>query len=441
MDKDLVQRVYSVFEPKPLGPDQQSLYVDLDAVRGNTDVVSRLARTIQLSEGNPTCQVLAGHRGSGKSTELLRLKERLETGSPAMFVVYVRADEYLDRNDVDFPEVLIAMVRQMAQDLAERAKIRLKPGYFKDRMERLKAVLTSTIDFEKFELSAGLFKVAAAIKGSPDARAEIRKLLEPDTSNLIDAANDVISEAVLRLGEKGKTGLVVLMDDLDKMVVREHAGTGCKTDEHLFVNRAAQLTGFRCHVVYTMPLSLAYSHQESAICINYGGHLPVVPMTRIAERPPGARPYGPGMDKFREIIAKRLQQAEAQPAEVFANDAVRDELVGLSGGQPSELMSLVREAIIAHKLPIDASSLERAKVEGRREYARQLRADHWPILEKVRSTGAYTRTIEREPAWRELLEGRAILQYAADEEWYALNPMVALISPPRSEGSEGLVVP
>jgi hypothetical protein len=147
------------------------------------------------------------------------------------------------------------------------------------------------------------------------------------------------------------------------------------------------------------------------------------------------------MDKFREIIAKRLQQAQAQQAEVFASDAVRDDLVRLSGGQPSELMSLVREAIIAHELPIDAASLQRAKVEGRRAYARQLRADHWPILEKVRSTGAYTRTIEREPAWRELLEGRAILQYAADEEWYALNPMVALLSPPRSEGSEGLVVP
>jgi len=435
---DLIQRVYRVFEPKPLGPEQQALYVDLQAVRGNTDVVSRLARTIQLAEANPTCQVLAGHRGSGKSTELLRLKRRLETGSPAMFVVYVRADEYLDRNDIDFPEVLIAMVRQMAQDLNERAKIRLKPGYFKDRIERLKSILTSTIDFENFELNAALFKVAAAIKGSPDARAEIRKLLEPDTSNLIDAANDVISEAVLRLGKQGKSGLVLLMDDLDKMVVREHAATGGKTDEYLFVNRAAQLTGFRCHVVYTMPLSLAYSHQENAIRNSYGGHVPVVPMTMIAQRPPRAEPYGPGMEKFRDIIVRRLEKAAAKDEEVFADRSVRDELVRLSGGQPTELMSLVREAIIAHQLPIDAASLERAKVEGRREYARQLRADHWPILEEVRSTGSYVRTIEREPAWRELLEGRAILQYAADEEWYALNPMVALLNPPRSEG---LVMP
>jgi hypothetical protein len=78
----------------------------------------------------------------------------------------------------------------------------------------------------------------------------------------------------------------VVIDDLDKLIVREHLGTGCSTDEYLFVNRAAQLTAFGCHVVYSMPLSLAYSHHEPAIKGNYGGYVPVVPMTRIAGRPP-----------------------------------------------------------------------------------------------------------------------------------------------------------
>lgn len=427
---DLVQRVYRQFSPAPLRPEQDALYVDLNAARGDMDIVSRLEGKIRLAEGSPTCQVLAGHKGSGKSTELLRLKKRLESDPNPFFVVYVEADEDIDRNDVDFPDVLIAIVRQTAAQLKEHAGINLKPGYFKDRLRRLKELFTSDINFESFELDTGLMKLAGAIKSSPDARAKIRELLEPDADNWLYAANDVIGQAVLELAKKVKKGLVILMDDLDKMVVREHAGTGYNTDEYLFVNRAAQLTAFDCHVVYTMPLSLAYSHQEQAVRASYGGPVPVVPMTKVAARSPETGRYPPGVEKFREIIARRLKAANADESQVFANDDVRDKLIALSGGQPTELMTLVREAIIAHKLPIDEKSLQRAETEGRREYARQLRQDHWPIIEEVRQSGSFVRTKEKEPAFRELLGSRAILQYVNDEEWYALNPMVAALQPP-----------
>ena len=101
-DADLVQRVYRKFDITALRPEQQELYVDLDQVRGNIDAVPRLENTIRRAEGMPTCQVLAGHDGSGKSTELLRLKQRLEAGSKPFFVVYFEGGEELDLNDVDF---------------------------------------------------------------------------------------------------------------------------------------------------------------------------------------------------------------------------------------------------------------------------------------------------------------------------------------------------
>ncbi|KKL07242.1 hypothetical protein LCGC14_2587990, partial [marine sediment metagenome] len=41
-------------------------------------------------------------------------------------VVYCEADEDIDRNDVDFPEVLIAVVRQMAAQL-KVVGVQLKP--------------------------------------------------------------------------------------------------------------------------------------------------------------------------------------------------------------------------------------------------------------------------------------------------------------------------
>ena len=98
-------------------------------------------------------------------------------------------------------------------------------------------------------------------------------------------------------------------------------------------------------------------------------------------------------------------------------------------------MTLVRDAIITHDLPIDEKSIERASINGRRGYARFLRAEHWPIIEEIGKTGSYTRTSENESTFRELLHSRAVLQYVNDEEWYGLNPMVAGLRPP----SQGIV--
>jgi hypothetical protein len=64
----------------------------------------------------------------------------------------------------------------------DRAGIELKPGYFKGLIERVKKVLTSPAEISELKLDAGPLKLGAVIKSSPDARLEIRKLLEPDTS-------------------------------------------------------------------------------------------------------------------------------------------------------------------------------------------------------------------------------------------------------------------
>jgi len=425
MDADLTKKVYQVFDPAPLRSTQADLYIDLDPVRGNANVVTRLADRIVLSN-KPTCQIIAGHRGCGKSTELCRLQRRLS--DQGIFVVYCKADEDIDRNDVDFPEVLVAIIRQMAKQLKDLG-ISLKPGYFKDRWDRLKNVLGSEVSLDEIGLEAGLVKLALTVKSSPDARMEIRKLLEPDTANWVQAANDVIGQAKIELIAKGFSDMVIIVDDLDKMVNRPSVEADCSTAEYLFVNREAQLTAFVCHLVYTMPISLAYSAQEQTIANLYGGHPSVVPMTKLAGMPPGRKPHPGGAAKFAEIIQTRLATVPASEDQVFASPEVQDELIRLSGGQPRELMILIRDAIIGNGLPIAPAAVERAARDGRQAYGRQLQAEHMPILDNVRKNGKLARDSKNDTLVRELLESRAILQYENDVEWYDVNPLVP--EPPR----------
>lgn len=422
-DDSIEKRLYHIFDPAPLRPNQANLYIELDNVRGDADIVNCLASRIRLSD-KPTCQILAGHRGSGKSTELYRLQHHLQTTDQAhrYFVVFCECDDDIDRNDVDFPEVLLAIVRQTAKQLRERAEIHLEPGYFKDYLQRIKSLLTSEIQLEGFELDTGLLKLSGAIKGSPDVRKTIREKLEPDTSNLIAAANDVLSQAILELTKKAWHGMVIVVDDLDKMIVRPHS-SGCTTAEYLFIHREAQLSAFNCHVVYNAPLGLAYSVQERNAANLYGGSVPVVPMVKI--RTHDGTPHEPGIRKMREMIAARLNAANAQPAQLFQNDAVQDELICWTGGQPRELMLLIRDAIIRGRhCPITSQSLNTAVRDSKRAYARQLRQEHWPIIQQVARTGQLQRSNSNENLVRDLLDSRALLQYVNDKEWYAVNPFL-----------------
>jgi len=426
---DALKRIYQVFDPAPLSADETDLYVDLDAVRGSSGLVKKLAQIIRLSD-KPTCQLLAGHRGSGKSTELRRLQGELESGKEKFFTVFCEVLEDIEPNDVDFPDVLIAIVRQMADQFRKRLSISLKPGYFKQRWEELKNLLASEVDLTEAELGVGLAKFSAAIKSSPNTRLEIRKNLEPGTDSWIDAANDVISDAALELSKKNYAGLAIIVDGLDKMTLRPHPKVGCSTAEYLFAERHAQLTAFSCHLIYTMPIALAYSCRERDIANLYGYTAPpVVPMTMVF----GAtgKKNKAGFDKFTDLIRKRLQKAGAEEKDFFKNNATRDKIIEYSGGQPRELITLIRDSIIEGPLPITSSTVEKVAKKARHAYARQLRLEHWQIVEQVRKDHALRRNEENDRLCMELLDNRAILQYENGGEWYGVNPL--LPSPPSSK--------
>jgi energy-coupling factor transporter ATP-binding protein EcfA2 len=427
-----LKKIYAAFNPAPLHKGQQDLYVDLDSVRGDTSVSDRMKQKILLADG-PSCQVITGHRGSGKSTELWQLRHALEHPNNAadrLFVVQVHADEELDYNDIDFPEVLIAIIRQLAAQLKDCVNIDLQPGYFTDRWRRLQDLALTEVDFEKLDLSVGMAKISSTIRNSPDARKKVRAALEPDTDNWLKAANDIIGEALLQLRKKHFSGLVIMVDGLDKMITRPHEAAGCSTTEYLFVHRSAQLTAFGCHLVYTVPIELAYSHHNENIKRLYGGDFPVVPMIKLQTPPPNPKTYAKGMAKFREIITARLASVGASDDDLFESNRVRDDLIKLTGGQPTELMTLIREAIVTDGIPIGAKGVKRTSQEAMRSYRRQLRADHWPLLLEARATGRIVRTETNEKPFRELLESRALLLYRNEIEWYGTNPAIAELEPP-----------
>jgi hypothetical protein len=144
-------------------------------------------------------------------------------------------------------------------------------------------------------------------------------------------------------------------------------------------------------------------------------------MTKVAGR--DGRKYKKGFDKFINIIQRRMDKAKVTTP-VFENNKVRDKIIKYSAGQPRQLMILIREAIIAGSVPIREEHVENVARKIRHSYERQLRQEHWAIIEEVRQDNRLDRNADNDALCMELLANRAILYYLNEEQWYGLNPLL-----------------
>ncbi|MBC7969818.1 MAG: BrnT family toxin [Verrucomicrobia bacterium] len=97
----ILDDISQAFDPSPL-PAGSAVYVDCRAVRGGSDILVELGKKVLRSDR--TCQLYSGHRGGGKSTELLRLQAELD--KRGCFVVYFAAEDGdINPEDVEYTDI------------------------------------------------------------------------------------------------------------------------------------------------------------------------------------------------------------------------------------------------------------------------------------------------------------------------------------------------
>jgi len=173
MDLESIRNFKAAFDPlKPELAMEGNLYVDLSSQRGGSNWTNQLVNTITTSPGR-TCQALTGHRGCGKTTELLRVKKQLE--DLEHFVVMCNLCDEIEPNDVDFPEVLLAIVRNIASE-CRKLGIELNPGFLEARWQQVKSLL-GTISLDGLDIETGIATIKTSIKVNERLRAWRRVLV------------------------------------------------------------------------------------------------------------------------------------------------------------------------------------------------------------------------------------------------------------------------
>lgn len=419
------KRLYDAFNPIEALPSYDKRYVECNAVRGSADLLNRLANAIYMSD-KPTCQLLSGHRGCGKTTELYRLHHLLMREAPedlSYFVVYCEADTYLDLTDtVEYTDVFLTVLQQLWQ-VAKQQQVQLEPGPFTSFLHSLQELLHMIVTPKDVTVQLPLLEIGFELKRNPTYRQHVRDYLRPRATELLQVVNEILEKVLRRLqdGNPRCAGLVVIVDNLDRLLPQTIPNTTRLNYEELFIHSAGQLTALACHIIYTVPPALLHSAQGANLEVHYGTLPHMLPMIPITTR--DGEDNQTGIATLLEILQKRLLFANVVPETAFDAVATRQRLCTMSGGYMRSLMTLAREALLyTTNLPIQNAAVEHAVLDARNSFVRGiLNEEQWSLLRRV----ATTKTIDDTDNSRQLLANHAVLEYLdEDGPWYDVSPIV-----------------
>ena len=425
-------------------PNDGKYYIDFSEVRGS-DLVRELKRTITFSDQEPTCQLFTGHIGCGKSTELSRLRQELE--ADGYHVVYFESTDDLDMGDVDISDILLAIAKQVSKSL-EAARLRLEPNKFQNLLKGAADLLNSEVTGLKvkipevgglkvgeevglsaedgnYSLAFGIGELTTKSKDSKDVRSLLRQHLEPRINSILEVINsELIDTANQQLLTQNKAGLVVIVDNLDR-VDNKPRGQGRRQPEYLFVDRGDQLKKLRCHVVYTVPLVLSFSNEQENLTNRFGSAPQVLPMVRTQNR--DGSPCAAGINSLRQMLLARAfpelsaEERLSKVGELFDSVETLDRLCLASGGHVRNLLVLINYCLKKADPPFTGKLLDQVISLRLSDLTKAIDFEEWDLLREVHRT----KTVRGEGEYQSLLRSLFVFEYRdAGQIWFALNPVL-----------------
>ncbi len=349
------------------------------------DMKHNLAQGLAMSGRVPSCRMVTGHRGVGKTTELYRVKARLESGSVGgtrPFVCFLEAERWLDLADVRSEDVVFQIAWQVVEDLRDRANFEFGWQRLESWLKEFGDILNASVELTEAKVSLGPMDLKAALKDNPLVRTELRKVLRgrlPDIYDLIN--NEVLQNARKHLLALGYTDIIVIVDQLDRIPFKTIDNLGKPNHEELFLDRSRELRFLDCHVVYTVPVELAFSTKRIRLENLYVTSIQQVPLVPVIDRE-GLR-CDPGVTAMRTLIERRALVAQLSMAEIFASEQVLDCVIRYSGGHMRQLFLLLRASLERGDLPLDSQVLERALQIQRAALVKPLNDTQWNTLHEV----------------------------------------------------------
>lgn len=200
----------------PVGPNDP-VYLDyfskLEHYHMDSDPIAELATAIKFTPNDAgALHLLSGQRSSGKSSELLRLKQQLEADGFEVWLTDL--DNILNTTEpLDIPGFLLSAASELVTQLDKS-----HPTATNTYMSGLKQFFQSEIKIEGFqsEVNLGVFKTNfdLSLKRSP----KFRQLLFDQLQNRIDSIWQQVDRFISELAAKRGGKVAWILDSLDRVI-------------------------------------------------------------------------------------------------------------------------------------------------------------------------------------------------------------------------------
>lgn len=420
---------------EPLPPDDPRRY-DFTRLRGGA-VVVELADTLEQvqPDGRFHHCLFCGHRGSGKSTELLALKQWADGNG--FLTVWIEVDLYFDLAELQFSDLYLLAAESVDREMRRQGfplpeqKLKAVVDWFAEVTKEDLQKIRSEIEFQAGgEAGAGLSllgklfaRFSAGVMAGSEHHLEVRSKLRQAPNQLIDITTRLLQEANAQLALQDRpNGLLLLFDNLDRY--------RAEIIDALLLKGSSLIQRLAGHAVFTMPVDLrcrsdlAYWDEYDAAPI-----LPMLALRRAADawkQTVAESPFDePAVDEMLAALGKRID-VEA----LFGDPGDARLLVKMSGGCMRDLLHLVnrsrqksRTSLKESPTKLTPSGVRRAVDDYRFTLTEGLQEEDYRRLAAIASRRPEALVLDAHTL--RLLSRRRVLLYPGGRSpWIDVHPLV-----------------
>lgn len=408
---------------KPLDTSNISDYrLYVPQLHGETDAIDLLRDEIdyQMGEG---VYLFTGLSGTGKSTELLRLKAKLEVDQETRYkVFYTDLEDWLNlQQPVELGSFLLALVASWIEQTDSLVGQRSPAQRLGDFLSKTKVNLTN-IDFT-LDFGAVKTQLKTALSQDPTVVAQVEEAIRKNKTNFIQQVHVLVTElAVDLMGDpaSSNTKVVLLVDSLEKIW-----SVGPKADEvyvsvlTLFQNDYALKLPL-VHVVYS--ISFLVLEQNKQLATRFGNTKPVsLPSVHVFQH--HSSMLDPkGVERMKELLTKRFAQWT-----LFFTDTQIEEIIQKTGGDLRDFLRALKSALLTdrNKMALQISDAAVQSALNDLSPSLTIPSEHVEWLVRVDSSHqaelgeAITASV-----LDRYLASKHVLAYRNGGTWYALHPLI-----------------
>jgi hypothetical protein len=419
-ERQLQKRLFQCLADEALKPGSK-FYEPIYEHAGSEDPVVLMRVLIELT-ATESIQMFSGFRGSGKTTELFRLKKSLE--AEGYVVLYGDALEYLNpAQEIDISDLLIVLAGTFSDALEAEG---LGDIGRDDYWTRLKNYLTTTtVMVDEADVKAGV-DLKLKLKTTPTFRQMLQEKLANRIGELKREVDRFFEDGVKAIRAKRGAkfpGVVFLFDQMEQI-------RGTLSNEKSVIDSVVRLFSQHLklmeipyvHMVYTVPPWLKFVVPGLA-------RIQILPSVRQWKNDAKRTDYPAGWTALRSLVHRRFGDVDFQ--RFFGGPGPKhplaDRLIAVCGGHFRDLLRLLREAVLrVQTLPVTEEIIQSAIVAVRSNYLPIAIDDaKWlDQIERVREAALPSTGEKDVNRLTRFLDTHFVLYFANGKEWYDIHPLI-----------------